>query len=66
LKTDFCESTEGRDLARETKPPLGLRPQYVAELQRVQEICDAIIRYKEAAQVVPGKWIEELARLVSE
>jgi hypothetical protein len=70
LKTD-----EGKDSAyiytdkkaqQETKPPLGLRPQYIVELQRIQEIFDAIIRYKKASLIVPSKWIEELARLVSE
>lgn len=45
------------------KPPLGLRPRYIAEEMRIREIEDAVARYKNADKVVPSEWVDELLEL---
>jgi len=42
------------------RPPLGLRPRYIAAGERAIEILDAIRRYVEAGKPVPGAWLDEL------
>ena len=57
---------ESNDInSNSTKPPLGLCPRDIREEQRVEEICEAIIRYKKAKKLVPWDWLKELADLVS-
>lgn len=41
------------------KPPLGLRPKYISDKERMQEIQEAIDRYKMANKRVPEEWLEE-------
>ncbi|WP_419884857.1 hypothetical protein [Paenibacillus sp. B-A-8] len=41
------------------KPPLGLRPRYIAEAQRMDEIKDAVKRYMDAGYPLPDEWIAE-------
>jgi predicted alternative tryptophan synthase beta-subunit len=52
----------------ETKPPIGLRPEYVheyhAERDRLIEIAEAMKRYAEAGKPVPIKWANELERRI--
>lgn len=50
----------------EARPPLGLRPKYIADAMRAREILEAIDRYLSAGKKVPAEWIEELNDLVSE
>lgn len=45
------------------KPPLGLRPRWIAAEQRAQEIIMAIDRYNQAEKAVPQAWRDELAEL---
>ncbi|WP_449600328.1 hypothetical protein [Paenibacillus sp. Marseille-Q9583] len=45
------------------KPPLGLRPRYIAELQREVEIVDAVKRYMDAGYPVPTEWMAEYNEL---
>lgn len=45
------------------KPPLGLRPRYIAEEMRIREIEDAVARYKNADKIVPSEWVDELLEL---
>lgn len=45
------------------KPPLGLRPRWIATGQRAEEIVAAITRYNDAKKEVPKEWREELAEL---
>lgn len=45
------------------KPPLGLRPRYIAELQREVEVVDAIRRYLSVGLPVPIDWIAEYNEL---
>ena len=42
------------------KPPLGLRPRFIADQERAIEIIEALKRYAEAGQSPPLAWIEEL------
>lgn len=46
------------------KPPLGLKPRWLHEKQRVKEICDAMERYAQARMPVPVEWITELKDLL--
>ncbi len=54
------------------KPPLGLRPEFIAVEQksfnnkdRIVEIMDAVGRYVKAEKSIPEKWTEELTRRVA-
>lgn len=60
MKKRFVLST---DVKPAEKPPLGLRPRYVAEAMRIQEIMDAALRYTEAGKQVPQDWLDELVDL---
>lgn len=41
------------------KPPLGLRPEYVYKLERIDEITAAMNRYILAKKDIPYYWVEE-------
>ena len=41
------------------KPPLGLRPRFIALEERIKEINEAIDRYKQADMAIPSEWLEE-------
>jgi hypothetical protein len=45
------------------KPPLGLMPKYIWDLQRKQDIKAAIDRYIAADKPIPWKWVQEYIRL---
>lgn len=42
------------------KPPLGLKPRYICENQRIIEILEAMLRYAKSANPIPEVWIQEL------
>jgi hypothetical protein len=46
------------------KYPLGLTPKHIWQLQRLQEIKDAMNRYSEAYLLIPTEWIQEYNELV--
>lgn len=46
------------------KPPLGLRPRYIAKAHRMNEIKDAVVRYMDASLPVPTEWLAEYNELV--
>lgn len=46
------------------RPPLGLKPRKHHELDRTQDIIDAIRRYMEKDMPIPIEWIEEYNELV--
>lgn len=55
------------------RPPVGLRPKVLADADiinvrraRVNEICEAIIRYNNAKKTVPTEWTDELCDLLDE
>jgi hypothetical protein len=43
------------------KPPVGIRPRWLVDEQRVEEITAAMLRYLKAGVPVPNDWILELA-----
>lgn len=45
------------------KPPLGLKPRWVHEAQRVNEIFKAMERFSEVEHPIPMDWIYELEEL---
>ena len=56
---------EPPDISEQSKPPLGLRPMWLAREHRRREICDAINRYEAAGKAIPHEWREELESLTS-
>ena len=50
--------------AEQPKPPLGLRPWYIADAARVIEILDAMKRYTAECKPIPEEWMEELIEKV--
>lgn len=47
-------------------PPIGLRPQCIVRVLRLQEIHEAIGRYLEAGKQIPQEWLDEFSILNSE
>lgn len=48
----------------ERKPPLGLKPRNIFEEERIHEIFQAMMRYKQAHKEIPEEWIEEFNDLI--
>ncbi len=46
------------------KPPLGLRPRWISDEQRLNEIVCAMIRYSKDNNAIPHSWIDELEDIV--
>lgn len=45
------------------KPPMGIKPKYVWDKERIQMILQGIVRYSHAGKRVPLEWVAELAEL---
>lgn len=45
-------------------PPLGLKPRYLVEEERLHEIFAAIMRYRKVNKEIPESWIEEFNELI--
>lgn len=43
------------------KPPFGLKPRFICEIERITEILEAMLRYAKFAYPIPEEWIQELA-----
>ena len=46
------------------KPPIGLRPKWVSDKERLNEVRSAIVRYYDAELKIPIEWIEEYNQLI--
>jgi hypothetical protein len=46
------------------KPPLGIIPKDIWEMQRLKELMEAISRYYNDYREIPIKWIEEYNELI--
>ncbi len=46
------------------KPPLGLKPKWINQKERFNEVCGAISRYYEAGLKIPIEWVVEYNELV--
>lgn len=54
LIDDFTYELDGN------KPPLGLRPRRVVDMDRAVEILEAMVRSLKTGKVPPGEWQGEL------
>lgn len=45
------------------KPPIGIEPRYIHDVNRMNVILDAIDRYTDANMTIPKSWVEELRDL---
>lgn len=54
-----------RDFGHIPKPPLGLKPLWVHNEERLVEINDTIIRYMESGKAIPKEWTDEYHSLIS-
>ena len=61
-----CKTLEGVPVKYEEKPPLGIKPRYIHDGERVREILNAMDRYSKASKHIPGEWIDELGDLINE
>ena len=55
---DICETMDIK------KPPLGLKPRWIHDWERMVEITEAIERYVHAGKAIPKDWISELKELL--
>ena len=46
------------------KPPIGLKPKFIRNLERFREVQEAIARYYNAEVPIPIDWIEEYNELI--
>ena len=46
------------------KPPVGLRPKYICDMDRIKDIRCAINRYFIAELEIPVEWVEEYNNLI--
>lgn len=61
-----CETLEGVPVKYEEKPPVGIKPRYIHDGERLCEILNAMDRYSKASKHIPGEWIDELRDLINE
>ncbi|NRA77299.1 MAG: hypothetical protein HRU18_03740 [Pseudoalteromonas sp.] len=53
-----------KELEQIVKPPIGLRPKWVSDKERLNEVRSAIVRYYDAELKIPVEWIEEYNQLI--
>ncbi|ASB90845.1 MULTISPECIES: hypothetical protein [Bacillus] len=46
------------------KPPIGVKPRFIHDEQRAEELSGAIMRYIQANKSIPTEWLEEYNELV--
>ena len=61
-----CETLNGVPVNYEEKPPIGIKPRYIHDGERLREILNAMDRYSKASKHIPGEWIDELRDLINE
>lgn len=59
--TDCIDCTKGVEECE--KPPLGLKPRWVHDEQRMNAILNAMERFTESNKAIPKEWIAELGEL---
>lgn len=47
------------------KSPVGIKPRWLHEEERIKELMDAIQRYSEAKLPIPIDWVRELKTLLA-
>ena len=58
----FCEDMS--PVNKGEKPPIGIKPRYIHDEERKQEIMDAMVRYSNAFKPIPVEWLDELRDLI--
>jgi len=53
-----------KELEQIVKPPIGLRPKWVSDKERLNEVRSAIVRYYDAELKIPVEWIAEYNQLI--
>jgi hypothetical protein len=53
-----------KELEQIVKPPIGLRPKWASDKERLNEVRSAIVRYYDAELKIPIEWIEEYNQLI--
>lgn len=48
------------------QPPLGVAPKWLRQEQRLEELCGAIIRYRQESLPIPDEWLKEVHDLAGE
>ena len=46
------------------KPPIGIKPKFIHDSERMEEIMEAMERYSKAEMPIPLEWIVELRQLL--
>lgn len=47
------------------KPPLGVKPRWIADYHRLQEVHAAVGRYLEQREPIPQEWLDEIQELAA-
>ena len=53
-----------KELEEIVKTPIGLRPKWIIDKERLNEVRSAIVRYYDAELKIPIEWIEEYNQLI--
>lgn len=48
------------------KPPLGVPPKWLRQEQRLEELCEAVVRYRRDSMAIPDDLLEEIRELAGE
>lgn len=48
---------------RTAKPPLGVKPRWLHDYERMADLAEAMHRYEKAGYPVPPEWLEEFVEL---
>jgi len=68
--SELTQRRKGREGARgdktPSKPPVGLKPWWLHDEQRLNEICGAIDRYLDAGMSIPNLWLREMVAIITQ
>jgi hypothetical protein len=53
-----------KELEEIVKPPIGLRPKWIIDKERLNEVRSAIVRYYDAELKIPIEWLKEYNQLI--
>jgi len=53
-----------KELEEIVKPPIGLRPKWIIDKERLNEVRSAIVRYYDAGLKIPIEWLKEYNQLI--
>lgn len=63
VHAEIIENIQEPEIDFSMPPILGLRPKYIADIQRTQEILEAMLRFNKAGKNIPLTWLKELCEL---